>query len=139
MRVKGEIKGGKEAAKLLDELPEKITNRVIQAAVMGAAREGAKGIRASAPTAKEPSDASKKYGPLRKNIRVSRLKPRGRNERGAKIHTGNAFWGFIYEIGSRFQPARPWFKPRFESDRQKILGRLVELIKSGFDREVKRK
>lgn len=115
MEFRSRIDGFKEAEKLLKQLPERTQNRVLQAAVTSGAREVRKAVKAAAPqsTDAERSPASKKYGRLRDNIRVIRLRRVPRGTKAARVDMGNAFWGLILALGSRYIPANPWFSNAF--------------------------
>ena len=108
--AKIELQNAKEFVNMLRELPDSIDRQVISQAVRSGARELAKGIAAKAPSGEgEQSPKSREYGRLRDNIEHYLLRRRRKNTRAAIVSTGDAFWGFIYEFGSRRQPARPWW------------------------------
>lgn len=106
-----------EASRLLRELPIAAENRVLQTSVMAGARALAKPIKAAAPVGDSPhSPDSQKYGSLKKNIKVQAMKSlRRKNQRGARVYTKDAFWGYIREFGTRFIAAIPWFRPAAEA------------------------
>lgn len=134
--VRIELSGFKELQTAIDKLPGNVDNRVLQAAVTGAIRQGAKEIRSSVPVGSEPrSINSQKYGSARKNIKVSRVRSAKKSGKGAKVTTGNAFWMWFYERGSRHQPARPWFAPAFARAKGAMLAELSDRIKTGVERE----
>lgn len=136
--VSTHLRGAFELERMLRQLPQKVENKVLQKAVTSAAREGRKIIRAAAPRGDGSSVNSKKYGTLRKNIRVIRLRRVGNGERAARIDTGNAFWGYIYEKGSRHQPARPWFEPAFHTAQEKMLSVLLKTVAAGIEKEARK-
>lgn len=113
-------------------------NRVLSRSVMGAARLGVKFIKAAAPVGVEPSEASKKYGSLKKNIRAGRAKRRKRAAKEAMLHTGDAFWGWIIEYGKHDQPARPWFLPAFQNATSQMLDEIKKRIGIGIEQEAKK-
>lgn len=125
--------------RLLGELPKVVEKRILQTSVNAAARLGARKIRKNAPRGAKNSKSSKTYKPLRKNIRVTRLKRVPRNTRAARISTGDAFWGYIYEKGSRYQPARPFFEPAFKSSRTGMVKELGDRIGAGIKKEAKKR
>lgn len=137
MKFDGKLEGFAEFDKLLKTLPRNVENRVLQGAVNAAARVGYKAIKAAAPVHKIfQSVASKKYGPLKKNLRVvTSKKDKKRGKRGAYITTGDAFWAYIYEKGSRNQPARPWMLPAFKASYVEMLKALQDRLGAGIIRE----
>lgn len=126
------LDGFDEFDKFLQKMPENVEKRVLQKSVNKALRSSQKALRAAAPRHKgEQSAASKEYKELRKNIKVKRLRRTARGQKGARIDTGQAFWGYIYEKGSRYQAANPWFEPAFMGAKDNILKVLgVELGKN---------
>jgi HK97 gp10 family phage protein len=133
-----ETKGFKELNNLLKELPKNVENKVLMRSAVGAARAGAKVIKEAAPVGDEPSEASKKYGSLKKNIRAGRAKARKRSAREALIHTRDAFWGWFYEFGNPRQPARPWFVPAFKSASTRMLDEIKSRLGKGIEDEAKK-
>ncbi len=153
MDFDGKLDGFKEFDKLLRELPRNVENRVLQGAVTGAARVGSKAAKSQAPMHQHfQSAASKKYGTLKSNIKVKASKrDRKKGQRGAYITTDDAFWGHFYElgtqryqgkrkhgssqIGSRYQPARPWFLPAITRAYKEMVAELAARLGSGIVRE----
>lgn len=132
--------GIKELDRKLGELPKRIENRVLQKAVTKAMREGRNIVKAAAPRAEgDRSPPSKKYGSLRRNIRVIRLKRVRKGQKGARIDTGNAFWGVFYEKGTRRQPARPWFLPAFKRAQEVVLSALKRELGNGIEAEARKR
>ncbi len=129
------VTGMKELAAILNTLPDKTARRVLQSAVTGTIRPVRKEIVNASPAGLEPSAASAKYGSLKKNIRVVRMKPLNRFERAARIDTGNAFWALFYELGTRFQPARPFFHRVFMAAKDRMINELSKRLKAGIDKE----
>jgi hypothetical protein len=133
-----ETQGFKELNNLLKQLPKNVENRVLSRSVMGAARLGVKFIKAAAPVGLEPSEASKKYGSLKKNIRAGRAKRKKKSTKEAMLHTGDAFWGWIIERGKHDQPARPWFVPAFQNATGQMLEELKKRLGMGIEQEAKK-
>lgn len=134
MRLQGKVSGFEQAAQLLRELPPHVENNILQGATQEAMRAVLPEMKAAAPRHLDKrSPASKKYGTLKQNIRFGRLKRVNRGEKGSRIHTGNAFWGFIYEKGSRHQPARPWFEPTFSRMEGTMIHTLGVAIARGIE------
>lgn len=140
MRFEMKLEGTRELDSLLARLPERLEKRVMQNAVSGAARVAARDIRKAAPRGEPPrSAASERYKPLHKNIRVRAIRGiKAPGVKGARISTGDAFWGLFYELGTRFQPARPWFGPAFDGARNKALSELIVRIRKGVHKEVQK-
>jgi len=135
--VKGE--GFKEFDRMLDKLPENVAKRVLQKAVTKSLRTALKVIKVAAPRHKgERSPASKEFKTLKQNLRVVKIRRTKRGQKGAMITTGNAFWGFIAEMGSRNQPARPWFLPAFRGVQDLILSTLGVELGKGIEDEAKK-
>lgn len=137
MDFDGKLKGFHDFDKLLSELPNRVENKVLQGAAMGAARVGLKSIKSAAPvSAAFQSAASKKYGSLKNNLRVrpSRLN-RKKGMRGAFITTGKSFWGYFLEKGTRYIAARPWFAPAFARVHDAMLKEMVDRLRVGITRE----
>lgn len=109
MKMKYKLKGFAETKELLNRLPDRVENRVLQGAASAGARVLARAAKVGAPVGDEPSVNSKKYGSLKKNIRTLRLKRVPRGTKAARVDTGRAFWGVILQKGSRYIPANPWF------------------------------
>lgn len=133
------IDGLKELNDLLVKLPQNVENRVLQKAVNGALKVAFSDIQRKAPKhlTNEQSENSRRYGSILANLRF-KVSKKARGFRSAKIDTGNSFWAFFYEKGSRNQPARPWFDPAFKAAAQKILTRLEELLDKGIQEEAKK-
>lgn len=132
------ITGFNEAEKLLKQLPKRTQERVLQRATTETLKETALyPIKNNAPRHNgERSKASKEYGTLFSNIRVARLRKVKRGEKGSRIHTGRAFWGYIIEKGSRYIPAQPWFAPKFRSLQGVMFKVLGNKIGFGIEKEV---
>ncbi len=116
------LKGADELAKKLREMPIKLEKQALQESVLQALDAVLPEMINAAPVhMDEQSPFSKKYGTTRENMRVVKLKRAGRNFKGGRLDTGNALQGFLFEIGSRHQPARPWFAPKIRSLAQKVV------------------
>ncbi len=147
MKFDGKVGGFDEMHKLLKELPVTVEKKVLQRATVGALRDVRKTIAAAAPVHDGPqSEASKKYGTGKKNIRVGRLRRVQKGQKGARIHTGDAFWLLIYELGNyiqqelgtRYQPARPWFAPAFREAHPKIIQFLADRLRLDISKELEK-
>ena len=136
MNLSHRFNGFDQFSKLLRELPQNVENKIVQGAVTAAMREGRKAVRAAAPVYMDKQSlASKLYGTTKKNIRVVRLKRVQRGQKGARIDTGNAFWSLFYQLGTRYQPARPWFDVAFRAAQGSIVKVLIDQIGAGIEKE----
>lgn len=133
------VEGFSELIKVLKQLPRQMEHKVLQDAASAGAREAAKHIRAAAPRYKgsRRSPASTRYGPLHKNIRVKALrrwKPKG--IRGARVFTGNAFWGTFLEYGTKHIKAKPWFRPAVMRNKDAIVQAIGRGLVKGLDKQI---
>ena len=140
MATQRHISGFAEAEKLLKQLPRNVENRVLQAATMAGAREMRKAVKSNAPIGtEEQSPSSKRYKRLSQNIKVQALKSaRQKGRRGARVFTGNAFWGMFLEFGTRFISARPWFRPAIVQSEGPAVAKLKNALGKGIEREAKK-
>lgn len=137
MESKIELSGFKELDALLRQLPERIEKKVLQKSIDAGAREVRKQARRAAPVGDplDQSPSSKKYGPLRKNIRVIRLKRVSRGQKMARVDTGKAFWGYIIEMGSRYIPANPWFSQAFNAAAPAAVNAIRDSMLANIEKE----
>lgn len=135
MKYDVEFEGFDDLEKALRKLPDRVQKRVSQSAVTGSIRKARKEIKASAPRGDGSSKAAQQYGQLYKNIKVGKARTRNRNQKSAFVSTGNAFWGYFLEFGTRYIPARPWFIPAFERTTNVMLEELRIRIGKGIDKE----
>lgn len=138
MQTKFTITGLKEARQILQRMPDRVQKRVTLTAVRAGAREVRNEIVAAAPRGEEPSRASAKYGRLHENIRTLRLRRGPKDWVGVRVDTGDAFWGHILEFGSKFMPARPWFRPAVDASYQKAMTKIRDALGRGVEREAKK-
>ncbi len=131
------VAGFAEADKILRELGPQVENRVLQSATSAGARVMAKSVRANAPKGSgKQSVASQKYGRLSKNIKTAVLRiAKAKGRRGARVSTGDAFWGQFLEFGTRHLSARPWFRPAIEQSKDAAIDKLREFLGRGIERE----
>ena len=124
----------------MKQLPQNVENRVLQAATTAGAREMRKAVKAAAPIGtEEQSPSSKRYKRLSQNIKVQALKSaRQKGRRGARVFTGNAFWGRFLEFGTRHQAARPWFRTAVSSAQGAAADKLKEGLGRGIIREAEK-
>lgn len=143
--VQTEIKleGFAELDKALATLPYEIGVKVLQNAVSSAILPAFKAVKSAAPIgneqARNPDSKSGKiklkYGKLRDNIKKRKTKTYADNSKSAYISTGNAFWGFFLEHGTRYIPATHWFSRAFESSQDAMLSKLKADIARGIDKK----
>jgi len=129
------VTGLAEMRRVLKMLPDRVQKRVMRNAVRSAAVVMRKSVQSAAPVGAESSKASAKYGRLRQNIRVLRLKRVPRGSEAARVDTGRAFWGVWYEFGSSRQPPRPWFRPAVDTASDASVERLRERLAAGILKE----
>ncbi len=122
MATKSSISGAKELERVLRELDPRLAERELPSAARAGANVWRKALVAAAPRGAGPSAASKKFGPLHKNIKTVRLKKTNRSVEMA-VHTGKAFWGSFLEFGTRNIAPRPWMSPVVESKVGAVLAR----------------
>ncbi len=116
------LTGADELARKLRELPGKLEKKALQLSALEAMREVLPDIQDAVPQSiYEQSENSKKYGTTKQNLRVVRIKRPGRDKKGARIDTGNAFWQVWYNLGSRHQPARAWIANKFRAVSQRVV------------------
>lgn len=140
MIIKTEMSGFKDFDKVLNKLPKNIENRVLQKSTNKAMRAGLRDMKAAAPVHKrgEQSKASIEYKSLKRNLKVKRLRRTSRGQKASRIDTGKAFWGVFFELGTRSQPARPWFLPAFQKAQTKVLDTLKIELGKGIEDEAKK-
>lgn len=132
------VKGFQEAARLLQLLPRNVETRVLQAATMAGARVMSKQVKADAPRGHgKQSPSSEQYKRLHQNIKVAPLRSLRKKKgiRGARVSTGNAFWGRFLEFGTRFISAIPWFRPAIAKAQDSAIDKLKEGLGRGIERE----
>lgn len=131
------VTGFKEFESLLNQLPKNIEERVLQSSTRQAATVMRKAVAQAAPISKgKQSPISAKFGHLKRNIKakVSKIHKK-RGQRGAYVTTQNAPQGFWYEFGTRFQSAKPWFRPAVVGSESAVLKKLADGIGKGIERE----
>ena len=108
MAVRSGISGAKELERVLKRLPGKLAERELTSAARAGANVWRKAMKQAAPRdVDEPSFWSKKFGPLHKNIRTTRVKKTKASVEMA-VHTGRAFWGTWFEFGKIGQAPTHW-------------------------------
>lgn len=133
------VTGLADARKLLRQLPVNVERRVLRAATRSGAVILKNAVRAAAPVGETPSKISAKWGHLRDNIRVIRLKrdvPKG--SAMYRVDTASAPQGFWMEFGTSKQTARPWFRPAVDGAFAKAVARMKEQLAAGVAREAEK-
>ncbi len=100
--IKMDIKGGKQLAQLMKQVPLRIERKIAKKALREGARPVIKEARARAPKGKT--------GLLKKSIRAYTAK-------GAKIRIGpsrDAWYAHFVEFGTSKMTARPFMRPAFD-------------------------
>lgn len=140
MQVKFETKGFKELDDALGKLPNNIQKRVLQNAANAGMRVIRKSIIAQAPqNAGVQSPASERYGTLKENISKARkARVREKQRKSSYVSSGDAFWGYFLEKGTRYIPATRWFSRAVESAKDAALEKVRKSLGKGIDREFKK-
>jgi HK97 gp10 family phage protein len=134
------ITGGDELAKVLRQLPEEISEKVIKQSLQAGATYLKDEMRAAAPygTGSKERFATlvhTKHGDymhlhhLRDMIKT-RVMIATNISCEIIVTVGKGFWGMFDEFGSSHQSARPWFRPVFDRTKTQvvdIVGRQIGL------------
>ena len=132
-----QIDGLKELQDELKQLPYRAERRVLRNAGVSAMREARKVLIKAAPTyngTRHQGMGSFRYGPLKKAIKVG--KPFvGHRVVGAKVSTGEGFWGYFIEKGTRYHSPAPWFDPAFDAARGMVGSKWKQTAERGLKRE----
>ena len=143
MAKNSSISGVSEIDKVLKAMPEKLAERIL----VSGARAGANVIRKSivdraprsglgADARSRRSSSGKDYGPLHKNIRVTRRKITDVSVEFA-IHTGQAFWALFLEFGTVKMSARPFFTPAVDTSVQPAVARTGKVLGDRITKQAK--
>lgn len=127
------VLGITELRKVLEKLPAAAQKRVISGGVRRAANTFRKAMREGAPVGKE--DPHPKYGRLKDNIKVVRVRSAKRTEVRFSATVGRAFWAAFLEYGTSRQAAKPFVRPAFDNNADRALRGMVETIGKGIERE----
>lgn len=135
MKMDFKLSGFDDFAEDLKKLGPAVERKVVRRSVISAMRPARAFLKSVAPVQVDGqrSKTSKKYGHLRQNIRLIRLKKVEKGQAAARVDTGKAFWGVMYELGTRYQPARPWFGPAFRKVSDLVLKTLSSDIGKGIE------
>lgn len=132
------VVGLKEARAALQKLPGNVQHRVMRKAVRAGAAVMRSEIRAAAPVSETQSKMSRKYGRIKDNIRIIRLRRDVPDSSVAyRVNTGGAPHAYWYEYGTKKQIARPFFRPAVDQAWQQAVTRIRERLASGVEREAR--
>jgi len=135
MKFDSNLKGFEDFEKKMKDMPARTLKKVLRPSLSAVIKFARDQIRDAAPRhVDRQSPISKKFGPLYRNIKFKIMRKNRSGELGARVDTGNAPQGFWYEKGTRYQPARPWFEPKFRAISDGLLKMLGELIGKGIER-----
>jgi HK97 gp10 family phage protein len=156
MARKVRLQGARELDRALRELAQPAQRRVVRSTMQAVARIVQRAVRNGAPRGR--GDPHPKYGRLRDNIRIA-LVP-GAQRLRAVVHTGRAFWSKWVEYGRsalgvkrkkvlsdgktffgrevKAMPARPFFRPAWDTTSARLLPEIARRIGAGLEREAAR-
>lgn len=156
MKITGKITGLRQADDALRQMPVRVARRAVQSALGAGGAVIRDEARRRAPIGK--GRPHPKYGRLRRQIRVTVLR-RAKGWR-AVVHIGRAFWGVWLERGRsaftikrkrvlsdgqrffgtkvRATPARPFFRPAFDTKKLAALRRIAERLGENIAKEAAR-
>jgi HK97 gp10 family phage protein len=156
MNIETKVDGLKAIDDLLKQLPEKIARRELA----GALRAGAGTLRKEALARAPDSPKVHKFGDLKANLRVRRVRPRMGGAIAVAVTTGRAFYAkwlefgraaftvktkkvlsdgttvFGTEVGA--QPPRPFLRPAFDAAGPRAIEAIAKRLKAGVARQAKR-
>ena len=115
----------------LDEMETKTVRAARRASAGYAARKFRGKFKAAVPVGTESTTKTRRnkdgtsrsydYGRWNQNVRVQEDRGGDRSESSYRVTSGNAFWGWFYEMGTARQPARPILRPLFDSSVDTVL------------------
>jgi len=139
IKIGAKLEGFENFDKLLAKLPEKVEKQVLQKSVNKAMRAAVKTMKAAVPRhTGEQSAASKQYKAGWKNIKVKKLRKVQKGQKAVRMDTGDAFWLFFYEKGTRYQPARPFFANAFQKSQATVLSTLRDELGKNIEAEARK-
>lgn len=137
------ISGVTEIQRAFDTLGRKLGRKVIVQEVRKGVKVLAEDVRARAPKYAGPRKDVKK-GALKEDVRV---RARAKIKRGAiamDVVVGKgtkkkkgAYYGPMLEYGTKKMRARPFIRPAFDANKERIFRMVQAGIRAGIDREVK--
>ena len=149
-----------DGLKQLDDMLRQLPNRVAARELAGALRAGGNVLRKEAVTRAPDSPKVHKFGDLRANIRVRRVRPSNGNALAVAVTTGRAFYAKFLEFGRAAftvkrkkvlsdgttifgvevgrQVARPFLRPAFDAAGPRAVATIAQRLKAGVARQAKR-
>jgi HK97 gp10 family phage protein len=128
------VLGLSELKQVLERLPQNVQRKVLSGAVRRGANSIRKDVLTRVPVGKE--EPHPKYGRLKDNIRVIRMKGATRTEARFSVTIGRAYWGKFLEWGTSRQTATPFMRPAFDEKADQALQGVAETMAKGVLREV---
>lgn len=139
MQMSVKISGGKEIYNALRNLIPREANNIARSGVRAGAALLAKELRRAAPRGPrgaKQSAASKRYGPLYKNIKYRMQRSRG-NDHSAIVFIKDAFWWRFVEYGyvqkrkrRKYRvAAHPFVRPVWHRYQQKALDQIMDKMR----------
>jgi len=135
--LKFELNGGKELSDALQELPRRVSNKILRKALRQGGNVLLKKARANAPV---------KSGVLRRSIKLRvdlrgtpaaiitvRIPPKSGIQK-AKL---GPYYGSFLELGTRKMAAHPFLRPAFDSVNGDALEKFIETLNDGIEAEAK--
>jgi HK97 gp10 family phage protein len=138
MNFKGGLVGFDELRGAIKELPDAMEKRVYDNATRTLARKFQAEFKAVVPRGQEPSDASRKYGPAWRNIRIRRWRNTKNGVVGYSVDRGRAYWLDFFERGTSRQPARPFFRPLLDNFTQRFQALMGSALLVGLNQQANR-
>lgn len=139
MRPSISLQGLDETIKSLKNLGEASQNRITRNAARAGATVARKELIKAAPRGKQQSKASRTYGQLHKNIKMSQHKAGGKFLPYYRVTTGRAFWGGFLDKGTKHISPSFWWQQTIELIRSAVQSGMIDNIRKSILREVNRK
>ena len=127
------ITGAKELDKLLKMLPQRMSRKIVRAALRKAARPMLKDAKAGIP-----KKSKQNSGKTRRDLKIRNIpnsKPLAVAIAGSRAKNGRDYIMRFLEFGTVKQTARPFLRPAFDKNAEKALRILVEEIKTRLLKE----
>ena len=131
--TRSQVEGFKEIERVLKAMPDKLAERELTNAVRAGANVLVKEARARAPRGAVPSEMSQKFGPLHKKIRARRVKKTRRSVEFV-VNEGSAWYGGLFEFGTKHIAARPWLTPAFDTTAPAAVQKVGERLGKGVEK-----
>lgn len=133
--ITGKLEGFEKFDRALTSMPARTEHKVLQKATTDALKPMLSALKAAAPRhVGKQSAASEIYGTIVQNLKLRVVKVKRKGERGASIKTGDAFWSFFLERGTRYISAKPWFSPTVSSNTQETFTLLGDKLGEGIEK-----